>query len=154
MSGKSSSLYILLIATILVLFLCSFIVKILFFSPEDQANEVVDEFYRYEQEGEFAKSWNLFHSFMKEKFDKGFYIQDRAHVFMNHFGVQTFDYTLGKPEKMKNWKMDQESSSMKIVYKIPVTQTFKSKYGNFHLQQDVFVGKEKNEWKILWDYNR
>ncbi|AIE61400.1 hypothetical protein [Bacillus methanolicus] len=150
MSGKFS--YRFLIVIILVLILCSLLVRIIFFSPGGQAKEVVDKFYRYEQEGEFSKSWNLFHSSMKEKFDKGLYIQDRAHVFMNHFGVETFDYTLGKPEKIKNWKMAQGSSPMKIVYKIPVTQSFKSKYGNFKLQQDVFVAKEKNEWKVLWDY--
>lgn len=79
-----------------------FAFKFLFSSSEKQAKEVAEEFYSYEQEGEFSSSWELFHSSMKKKFTKGHYIQDRAHVFMNHFGVDTFTYTLSKPEKLKS----------------------------------------------------
>jgi hypothetical protein len=123
-------------------------------SPDKQAGAVVDEFYRYEQQGDFAKSWALFHSAMKEKFPKGGYIQDRAHVFMSHFGVETFTYTAGKPEKLEKWKMAKTGPALENVYKILITQTYKGKYGNFDLKQEVFVVKEKDEWRIMWDYNQ
>lgn len=111
------------------------------------------QFYRYEQEGDFANSWDLFHPVMKKKFAKGHYIQDRAHVFMNHFGVETFSYTLDEAEKLEKWKISKDSPAMRNVYKVLITQTYKGKYGNFDLKQEVFVVKEKDEWKIMWDYN-
>ncbi|MDQ1144244.1 hypothetical protein QE429_001071 [Bacillus sp. SORGH_AS 510] len=115
---------------------------------------MVEEFYSYEQEGDFANSWALFHSSMKKKFSKGNYIQDRAHVFMNHFGVETFSYTMGELEELKDWKMSKTGPSLKNVYKVPITQTYKGKYGNFDLKQEVFVVEEKGKWTILWDYNQ
>lgn len=142
---------ILLIITLIILFL---LIKGAFFSADKQAMAVVEEFYQYEQAGEFSKSWSLFHSAMKEKFTKGHYIQDRAHVFMNHFGVETFTYTLEKPEEVKTWKMSKTSPSLKNAYKILVTQTYKGKYGNFDLKQEVYVIEEKGKWKIAWDYNQ
>ncbi|WP_244671182.1 hypothetical protein [Bacillus sp. NTK034] len=131
-----------------------FVFKFLFSSSEKHVKEIAEEFYSYEQEGEFASSWELFHSSMKQKFTKGHYIQDRAHVFMNHFGVDTFTYTLSKPEKLKSWKMSKEDKAIKDVYKLTVIQTFEGKYGNFDIEQDIFVGKEKDEWTIMWDYNK
>jgi hypothetical protein len=152
-SGPSKGMItgIILIVSILAIFLS---MKFAFFSPSNQAKEKVDEFYGYEADGDFANSWNLFHSLMKEKFSKGNYIQDRAHVFMNHFGVETFTYTIGKPEEVKKWKMSNAGPLLKNVYKVLVTQTYKGKYGNFDLKQEVFVAKEKGEWRIMWDYNQ
>ncbi|MBT2700770.1 hypothetical protein J7E79_25905 [Bacillus sp. ISL-40] len=148
--SKGMIIGIVLIVSILIFLAMEFA----FFSPSNQAKEMVDEFYRYEVDGDFANSWNLFHSAMKEKFTKGNYIQDRAHVFMNHFGVESFTYTIGKPEEMKKWKMSKTGPLLKNVYTVPVTQTYKGKYGNFDLKQEVFVVKEKGEWRIMWDYNQ
>ncbi|MCS0654776.1 hypothetical protein [Cytobacillus firmus] len=131
-----------------------FAFKLLFSSSEKQATEIAEKFYSYEQDGEFSSSWELFHPSMKQKFTKGHYIQDRAHVFMNHFGVDTFTYTLGNPEKLKSWRMSKEDTAIKEVYKLTVIQTFKGKYGNFDIEQDIFVGKEKDDWTIMWDYNK
>ncbi|MFB4163917.1 hypothetical protein ACE1TI_08745 [Alteribacillus sp. JSM 102045] len=111
-------------------------------------------FYEYEQQGDFAQSWELFHTDMKDKFSKGHYIQDRAHVFMNHFDVTTFAYTVGETEEMENWQMDKDTSELNDVYKVNVIQTFKGKYGHFDISQDVYVSKENDEWKVLWDYNK
>ncbi|NWQ39541.1 hypothetical protein MLOOGBEN_02365 [Bacillus sp. EB106-08-02-XG196] len=130
------------------------LIKDAWFSPDKEAFALVEEFYRYEQEGEFASSWELFHSTMKGKFSKGAYIQDRAHVFMNHFGVETFDFTISEPEQIDQWKMSKTGPVMKNVYKILVTQTYKGKYGNFDLEQEVIALEEKDEWKIVWDYNQ
>ncbi|MDQ0216289.1 hypothetical protein J2S13_002730 [Oikeobacillus pervagus] len=112
----------------------------------------MDKFYHYEQQGRFSESWELFHPFMKEKFPKGYYLQDRAHVFMNHFGVETFTYTLGKPKKLKKWRPTDEGRKLKNVYKVPVIQSYKGTYGNFSLHQEVFVVREKEKWFVLWDY--
>ncbi|WP_413306775.1 hypothetical protein AA0X95_06380 [Bacillus sp. 1P10SD] len=142
---------ILVLAGVFAVFL---IIRSVFISSTNEAKDVVDEFYGYEQEGDFANSWALFHSSMKKKFSKGNYIQDRAHVFMNHFGVETFSYTIGELEELKDWKMSKADPSLKNVYKVPVTQTYKGKYGNFDLKQEVFVTEEKGKWRILWDYNQ
>jgi hypothetical protein len=156
MSRKSASIKgfvmgMVLLGCIVTVFM---LIRGAWFSPDEEAAAVVEEFYLYEQEGEFASSWELFHSTMKERFGKGHYIQDRAHVFMNHFGVETFDLAMSEPEKIDQWKMSKTGPAMKNVYKILVTQTYKGTYGNFELAQEVFAVQEKDEWKIVWDYNQ
>lgn len=142
------------IGAIIIVIAIVLVVRILFFSPANQAKLTVEEFYLYEQEGDFSNSWNLFHPLMKEKFTKGHYIQDRAHVFMNHFGVETFTFTISEPEELKQWKLSKEAEDMQNIYKFSVTQTYKGKYGHFDLHQNIFTAKEKDEWRILWDYNK
>jgi hypothetical protein len=150
-SSKGLIIVILLIASIVT---AAVLMTRAFFSPASQAKGVVEQFYKYEADGDFSASWALFHSSMKEKFSKGNYIQDRAHVFMNHFGVETFTYTIGKPEEVKKWKMSKTGPALKNVYKVLVTQTYKGKYGNFDIEQEVFVVQEKGEWRVMWDYNQ
>jgi hypothetical protein len=156
MSRKSTSIKGLVMGMVLLVCIVTvfMLIRGSWFSSEKEAMAVVEEFYLYEQEGEFASSWGLFHSTMKEKFSKGHYIQDRAHVFMNHFGVETFDFTMSEPEKLDQWKMSNTGPDLKNVYKILVTQTYKGKYGNFDLEQEVFAVQEKDEWKIVWNYNQ
>ncbi|SFJ46184.1 hypothetical protein SAMN04487936_102264 [Halobacillus dabanensis] len=122
--------------------------------PSHQASNTVEQFYGYEQQGKFSDSWELFHPQMREKFSKGHYIQDRAHVFMNHFGVETFEFTIGDIKKIDQWKMEKGAKPLTNVYHTVVIQTFKGKYGQFRLHQDLYVVKEKEEWRILWDYNK
>lgn len=131
-----------------------FLIKLLFSSSADKAAAVVQEFYEYEQAGNFSASWELFHPQMKERFSKGHYIQDRAHVFMNHFGVETFQLEIGSAEKVNNWKMTKDSAVFKKAYKVPITQAFKGKYGDFSIHQDVYTVKEDGEWTIMWDYKK
>ncbi|WP_431803947.1 hypothetical protein [Halobacillus andaensis] len=126
----------------------------LFNSPQHQAREVVEEFYTYEQEGDFSSSWQLLHPQMKDRFSKGHYIQDRAHVFMNHFGVTTFSYNVKDAEKLKDWKMEEDSEAIEEVFSMTVVQTFKGKYGRFDIYQSVFVAEEEGDWLIMWDYNK
>ncbi|WP_141431105.1 hypothetical protein [Bacillus sp. 03113] len=146
---------ILLVAAALIIVLGLFLfLRLIFYSPSQEVTRAVDRFYQYEQAGDFAKSWELFHPVMKMKFSKGVYIQDRAHVFMNHFGVETFQYTFAKPEKIKGWKMSKDSETFKLVYKVPVVQEFRGKYGHFDIHQDVFVVEGKDGWMVLWDYNQ
>lgn len=118
-----------------------------------QAEEAVNEFYSYEQDGSYAESWAMFHPLMQEKFLKGDYIEDRAHVFMNHFGVTSFTYSLDDVSEVHNWQMDEKSEKIDHAYKVTVTQVFKGKYGNFMIVQDVYVTLMDDQWKVLWDYN-
>ncbi|KHE67447.1 hypothetical protein, partial [Halobacillus sp. BBL2006] len=116
-------------------------------SPEHQAKETVEDFYLFEQQGKFSDSWGLFHPFMKDKFTVGHYIQDRAHVFMNHFGVETFTFKVTSSKKVKNWKAEKGAKPLSTVYRFTVIQTFKGKYGRFDLHQDVYVTKVKGKWR-------
>ncbi|WP_404454896.1 hypothetical protein LG329_06490 [Virgibacillus necropolis] len=123
-------------------------------SPEEQAVQAVDSFYTFEQDGAFSDSWAMFHPLMKDKFGKGHYIQDRAHIFMNHFGVTTFTYTLSEAVEVKNWKLEKGAEAIGVVYKVTVTQVYEGKYGNFSIVQDVYVTVVEGEWKVLWDYRK
>jgi hypothetical protein len=142
----------------LILIILAFIIGITVFimvqnSPEHQAMETVDSFYAYEQDGDFSDSWALFHSQMKNKFGKAQYIQDRAHIFMNHFGVETFTYDISDAEELSEWQMSGETEVLSVVYRVSVNQIYNGTFGKFHLVQDVFVTEEEGKWRILWDYN-
>ena len=107
----------------------------------------------YEQEGNFAESWELLHPLMKEKWSKTSFMTDRFHVFVGHFGTDTFDFSIGEAQLLENWKMNEEAPPLAEVYKITVIQTYKGKYGKFSFLQEVYVALDEEEWKILWDYN-
>ena len=143
--------YIALIALSVLLIISFF--RSLFFNPEKEALRAVETFYELETAGNFGESWEMFHPLMKEKFSRNHYIQDRAHVFLNHFGVETFAVSFGKPKHYPEWQMDQSSPLLEDVYKIPIIMTFKGKYGDFAIHQDVFCHKVDGEWTILWSYD-
>ncbi len=138
----------------LILFLVGgyFLIRYGLFSSSRQATHVVEEFYGYEQTGDYSKSWELLHPFMKEKFPKAGYIQDRVHVFMGHFGVDTFEYKINDKRKISNWKMTKESKVFNTVFEMKVTQSYKGKYGTFEFVQYVYAVEEKGDWLILWDF--
>lgn len=143
----------LLIIPILILVLIFIMLRGLLFSSSHQAVKIVEEFYSYEQEGNFSDSWNLFHPYMKQRFTKSAFIQDRAHVFIGHFGTETFTYEIGEAEKFDSWKPEDSQTVIKNGYKMLVTQKYNGKYGKFNFQQEVYVVKHKDKWVILWDYN-
>jgi hypothetical protein len=151
---KQKQLLLVIVLLLLLLLILWISIKNLSLSPSQEAKNTVYDFYSYEQDGDFASSWSLFHPFMKEKFPKGHYIQDRSHVFMNHFGVETFSFTLSDPKPIKDWKMAKGAAALKEGYVMTVVQTYKGKYGNFDLHQEVFAMKDKDKWRILWDYNQ
>jgi hypothetical protein len=122
------------------------------FSSQNQPESVVREFYEYEQQGDFGSAWELFHSSMKKRFTKNGYVTERSHIYMSHYGVTTFDFTVSDAEKIKNWKMTKDGPIFKEVYKVQIQQTFLSKFGTFTIQQDVYVVKEKDEWKVAWAF--
>jgi hypothetical protein len=127
----------------------------LLLSPERKAKGVVEEFYFHEADGDFSDSWELLHPFMKEKFSKTAYVQDRTHVFIGHFGAETFTYNVGEGKKLEGWSMEKGRSPFGTAYKYHVAQHYKGKYGKFSFQQDVYVTQdEEGKWHILWDYNQ
>lgn len=148
--GQATPLLLVLAGAILLLV---FVISLFNISPEDEAERLVTEFYEYEKDADFGRSWELFHPLMKKRFDKSSYIQQRNHVFVGHFGTDTFKYTIGDVEKMKSWKMAKNATTLHDVYKVPVTQTYKSTYGTFTIHQDIFVTEEKGNWGIIWSYN-
>lgn len=123
------------------------------FHPERKVEDVIKQFYTLEQTQDFSSSWELFHSSMKEKFDKSTYIQDRSHVFFNHFDVDTFSFTYTKLNELASWKMDDSRETLTGVYEYLVITTYKSKYGNIEMRQNVYLTLENEKWVILWDYN-
>lgn len=76
----------------------------------------VDQFYPYEQESNFSGSWKLFHQYMKEKFPKAAYIQDRSHVFIGHFGAETFSYEISEAEELNGWKAARGEKPFKAAF--------------------------------------
>jgi hypothetical protein len=153
MKKKQFSPVLLLGITIIVL-LAIFLVKSIFFAPKQLAKKVVDTFYAYESEGDFSESWNLFHPDMKVRWKKSVYINDRAHVFMGHFGAETFDYTIEYVDTVNGWQMSKGLKPVKLAYKFHVFQIYQGKYGRFTFKQEVYVVNHKDEWEILWDYNQ
>ncbi|HLU23417.1 MAG TPA: hypothetical protein VKZ77_13210 [Bacillaceae bacterium] len=147
---KTTLIFVLVL--IISIFFCFMIISFITCKPTDEVKKVVTEFYTLEQQGMYSSSWMLFHPIMQEKFKKPHYIQDRAHVFMNHFGVETFSFTIEEPEKLETWKITSDSPTFEDVYKVKVTQTYESKYGNLQILQDVIVIQEEDQWKIAWDY--
>ena len=123
------------------------------FSPSYKAKKVVEAFYTHEQSGDFADSWELLHPLMKERWSKTQFMTDRLHVFVGHFGTETFQFTIEEGNEIKDWKMTEEAEPFDIAYKFNVIQTYKGKYGKFSFLQEVYVAKDEEEWRILWDYN-
>jgi hypothetical protein len=122
-------------------------------TTKSKPENIVEEFYKYEQEGDFGSSWELFHSQMKQRFNKDQYIQSRAHVFMQDMNVKSFTFELGDIEKHEKWEVAKGGPALKNVYEVTVYQTFHSKFGTFVIEHPCYVTKEKGEWRLLWDYN-
>lgn len=147
--GIPIQLLLVVIGSILIITL---ILSLFRSSPEEEAKKLVHDFYKYEQDADFGSSWELFHPLMQERFEKADYIQQRNHVFVGHFGTNTFKYTVEEAEKLKSWKMTKDSTTFHDVYKVPITQTYKSTFGTFTIHQEVFVVEEAGELAILWSY--
>lgn len=137
------------LALIILLYKCT----TYFFHPERHIENALEQFYTLEQTQDFSSSWELFHSSMKDKFDKSTYIQDRSHVFFNHFDVDTFSFTYTKLNELDYWKMNDSTETLTNVYEYLVMTTYKSKYGKIEIRQNVYLTLENEKWVILWDYN-
>lgn len=123
------------------------------FSPKNQAERAVENFYEYEKAGVYSLSWELFHPFMQEKMDKKEYLQVRGELFMGYLGTEDFIFSLEKTKKLKDWAMDETSNSFAVVYRVQVNQQFKGDFGNFTIVQNVYATEVDGQWRILWNYN-
>ncbi|WP_066192202.1 hypothetical protein [Gracilibacillus timonensis] len=151
--NKQSKRLILLSIVLVILILLFVFLLLYLFSDERQAVKVADTFYQHEQQGDFGDSWGLFHSSMKERFSKSEYVQDRAHVFLEHFGVTAFDYQLSEAEKVKDYQVN-ENTSLQTAYRLTATYIYESKYGYLEISQPVFLVQEEGEWCVTWEYNQ
>ncbi|UOE93836.1 hypothetical protein [Alkalihalobacillus sp. LMS39] len=133
----------------------SLILLVMFLIPSDsqQAKKTIQQFYKHEQQWDFISAWNLFHPKMQDRFSKPSYLQNRSHIFMDHFGVDSFSFSLDNPKKVTDWTMTTDGEVFEVVYKVTVTKEYKGTYGNFSIIQDVYATKEENNWVVLWDYN-
>lgn len=117
-----------------------------------EAATVVEEFYKYEQTGDFGSSWELFHPLMKERFPKSAYVQNRAHIFMQHFGVQTFELEIEPPEREFDVQIIKGVKPFPEAYKTKVTQTYSGTFGEFDIVQTCYLVQENEQWELLWYY--
>jgi hypothetical protein len=151
MRRRSSKLPFLIIMIVLIVLVIMFIRILPSFGEQDPI-DVVEEFYQYEQEGDFGSAWELFHPNMQERFSKNAYVTERSHIYMSHYGVETFSFKLAEAEEVQNWKMSSDSEKFANAYRIEAEQTFKSKFGTFKVVQDIYVVKVEEEWMVVWEF--
>ncbi|MCM3617936.1 hypothetical protein M3936_10130 [Sutcliffiella horikoshii] len=148
---RGNPILVLIIALALTVVLV-YLFSSIFLGSERKARKVVHEFYEFESEADFGRSWELLHTEMQGRFGRGAYVQDRAHVFNGHFEADTFTFDISGAKKIKNWKMDKDGEAFDFVYAFEVEQEYHGKYGHFVFVQYVYVVKEDGEWRVLWDY--
>lgn len=115
--------------------------------------QVIEDFYDFEKEGDFGSSWELFHSEMKKKFSKSTYIQTKNHVFMEHLDVDSFEVEVEEISDQKEFKFSKDGPTFKNVKKGDVLMTYDSQFGKLTINQTCYAVEEEGEWKIIWDYN-
>ncbi len=148
--GKLLLLIIMFAATVFVI---RSVVLVVLPSDADAARNAVHQFYSLEQASDFGSSWAMFHPYMQQKFTKSRYIQVRNHIIMEHFGVNTFDFTLSQVKSIGDWSMSLDTPTLSNVYCVSVTQRFHGQtFGSFDLQQEVYATKSEGEWRLLWAY--
>lgn len=146
--GHAKGIVILCVLVLLAGTITFFILQ----QPKSKATATVKEFYLYEQSGDFKKSWQLFHTEMKNRFSDEQYSQLRSQLITQDIGSTSFTYKVGKVKTKKNWRSGVNGVILKKVYVMKVTQNFHNQFGNFSLVQEVFVAKEDGEYKVVWDY--
>lgn len=137
-----------------LLIILGLLVSIIFSLGRGSPEDTVRQFYEFEQSGDFGDSWQLLHPLMQERFDRAAYVQDRAHVFIGHFGAETFSFDIREEKKRKNWKMVKDGKTFETVYEFQVEKNYHGKYGHFLFVQYVYVVRVNKEWRILWDYKK
>lgn len=153
MRRRTSSKLPILIVFAAVILLVLLLIRIFSGISDSSPKDVVKAFYLYEQDGDFGSAWELFHPIMQDRFSKNAYVTERSHIYMSHYGVETFSFELGEEEDVQNWKMSKDTEKFPNAYRVEVEQTFKSKFGTFTVNQDIYVVKEEDEWKIVWEFN-
>jgi hypothetical protein len=152
MNRRKNPVPLLLIGIVVAVLIILF-VSVLGNGEGESPEQVIEEFYEYEQNGDFGNSWEMFHSAMKKKFGKSSYIQTKNHVFLGHMGVDTFEVKVGEIEKIKKFPFSKDGPTFKDVRSAKVDLLFDSQFGVLTISQVCYVAQEKGEWKILWNYD-
>jgi hypothetical protein len=151
--GKRGITPILLIVILLIILSSVlFFYNVLWSTDGYQARKSVEDFYTLEQKGNYGSAWELLHSSVQMKFSKDAYIQKRAQVFMQQLGASTFEFEVSKSSDVGTWGMSAASSAITDVQRVHVTQHMLTVFGELDLEQDVYVAKENDIWKLLWSY--
>jgi hypothetical protein len=118
----------------------------------EEAEHVVDQFFKLEQEGDYGSSWELLHSSMKEHYPKDEYIQKRAHIFMQDFKSETYLYEIGRSKPVASLQLKENGKEAELdqVYAVKVIQDFETLYGPIQLVQTCYAAEENGEWSVLW----
>jgi hypothetical protein len=145
---------VVLAALLILLATAAVLLSVLLVRSADarKAKAAVEQFYAYEQAGDFGSSWELFHSRMKERYAKDVYIQARAYIFMNQLGARTFIYEVGDAKRVSVWRMEEESDPLTGVLRMPVIQYMDTVFGSLEIRQNVYAAREDGEWKLLWPF--
>ncbi|WP_273124309.1 hypothetical protein [Bacillus weihaiensis] len=141
-------LMVIVVMILLVIIVFQFIPSL----GEKEPKEIVEMFYEYEQAGDFGSAWELFHPAMQERFSKNAYVTERSHIYMSHYGVTTFDFELNGEDEVKAFKMADKTEEYPFAYRTEVTQSFKSKFGIFKVEQEVYAVEHEGVWKIMWRF--
>lgn len=136
-----------------VMMILLFVTTMTLFIMERPEIRVVKQFYEYEQEQEFWHSYELFHPHMQELFSRNNYIDQRGHIFVDHFDVDSYELEVGSSRKINEWHMSDAHEPLTNVYEVPVTKTYQSRFGEFSILQNVYAVKETDGWRVLWNYD-
>lgn len=140
-------------ATLFVLTAILTVYNLVWSNEARKAKAAVNQFYAYEQSGDFGSSWELFHSAMQARYPKEAYIQTRALIFMQQLGIRTFRYDIGDSEKVSSWRFAEGAEPVEDVYRMNVTQRMETVFGILEIRQDVYAAKEGGAWKLLWPFS-
>ncbi|WP_054754566.1 hypothetical protein [Piscibacillus salipiscarius] len=61
---------------------------------------------------------------------------------------------LSGPTEVQDWSMESGAEVIERLYKFEIAKTYKGKYGNFTIVQDVYATELEDGWRVLWDYNK
>lgn len=151
-TGQWSSLALVLMIMV-ILSVLLFLSNYVWTGEVRTAETAVREFYTYEQAGDYGSAYELLHPLLQSRFAKEYYIQHRAHLFMQQLGIRTFRFTLGESERLSEWTMEPGTATLGPVYRVNVTQHVNTVYGVLAINQDVYVVEEQGEWRLLWSYS-
>ena len=125
-----------------------------FFAKKESPTEWVEQFLTLEQQGDYGSAWEKLHPEIQQVWPKETYIQQRAKVFMDALGAQTFTFETGQVQTLENWISPLSGTTYADVHLVPTKLTFTSPFGTMSLLQNYYVVLENGQSYILWDIGR
>lgn len=71
---------------------------------------------------------------------------------MQHFGVETFELEMEKPEREFDVTVIDGVKPFSEAYRIRVTQKYSGTFGQFDIVQTCYLVEDGDEWTLLWYY--